>query len=56
MDRLYTSPELFYQLKKLNIGACVIIKFSNFNKGNYLMIKIKRNDKRIQNKDIFIEK
>ena len=23
MDRFYTSPELFYELKQLNIGACV---------------------------------
>ena len=23
MDRFYTSPQLFYELKKLNIGACV---------------------------------
>ena len=23
MDRFYTSPELFDELKKLNIGACV---------------------------------
>lgn len=23
MDRFYTSPELFHELKKLNIGACV---------------------------------
>ena len=47
MDRFYTSPELFYDLKQLNIGACVItlclIKFNNFL-GNYLMAKIKRND------------
>ena len=23
MDRFYTSPELFDELKKMNIGACV---------------------------------
>ena len=23
MDRFYTSPQLFYELKKINIGACV---------------------------------
>ena len=32
MDRFYTNPELFYELKKLNIGACVINNyfFKNF--------------------------
>ena len=27
MDRFYTSPELFDELKKLNIGACVHTKY-----------------------------
>jgi len=48
MDRFYTSPELFYQLKKLNIGACVSNKSLKLNKGNYTMIKIKGNDKGIK--------
>ena len=51
MDRFYTSPELFDELKKLNIGACVnnnlisLIKIS----GDHIMEKIKWYDKGIKN-------
>ena len=44
MDRFYTSPDLFSELKSLNIGACVFIDFLKIFLGNNLMIKIKRND------------
>ena len=27
MDRFYTNPELFYELKQLNIGACGTVQW-----------------------------
>jgi len=27
MDRFYTSPELFYEMRKLNIGACGTVQW-----------------------------
>ena len=50
MDRFYTSPELFDELKKLNIGACVnyFMKLKSIL-GDYLMKKINWYDKGIKN-------
>jgi len=58
MDRFYTSPELFLELKALNIGACVINFYiiKRIIKGNSSMEETIWYDKGPEIKDPFVIK